>query len=52
MKENFSILAKEIHFQEVQEAERVPKILDARKHTSRHIRITLPKIKGKKRILK
>ena len=52
MEENFSILAKEIHFQEVQEAERVPKILDARKHTSRHIIITLPKIKGKKRILK
>ena len=52
MKQNFSILAKEIHFQEVQVAERVPKILDLRKHTPRHIIITLPKIQGKKRILK
>ena len=44
-KENFSNLAKEIDFQEVQEAQRVPKKLDARKHTPRHIIITLPKIK-------
>ena len=52
MKENFSNLAKEIDFQEVQEAQRVPKKLDPRKHTIRHITITLPKIKGKERILK
>ena len=39
-------------FQEVQEAQRVPKKLDPRKHTSRHIRITLPKMKDKERILK
>ena len=45
MKENFLILAKEIDFQEVQEAQRVPKQLDPRKHTPKHIRITLPKIK-------
>ena len=32
-KENFSNLAKEIDFQEVQEAQRVPKKLDPRKHT-------------------
>ena len=33
MKENFPNLAKEIDFQEVQEAQRVPKKLDPRKHT-------------------
>ena len=52
MKENFSNLAKEIDFQEVQEAHRVPKNLDPRKHTPRHIIITLAKIKDKERILK
>ena len=52
MKENFSNLAKEIEFQEVQEAQRVPKKLDPRKHTPRHIIIILPKIKDKERILK
>ena len=50
MKENFPNLAKEIDFQEVQEAQRVPKNLDPRKHSPRHIIITLPKIKDKKRI--
>ena len=45
MKENFPHLAKEIDFQEVQEAQRVPKKLDPRKHTPRHIIITSPKIK-------
>ena len=45
MKENFPNLAKEIDFQEVQEAQRVPKKLDPRKHTPRHIIITLAKIK-------
>ena len=56
MKENFIIdleldwrsshpnLAKQIDFQEVQEAQRVPKKLVPRKHTPRHIIITLPKI--------
>ena len=52
MKENFPNLAKEIDFQEVQEAQRVPKKLDPRKHTPRHIIIILPKIKDKERILK
>ena len=52
MKENFPSLANEIDFQEVQEAQRVPKKLDTRKHTPRHIIITSPKMKGKKRILK
>ena len=52
MKENFPNLAKEIGFWEVQEAQRVPKKLDPRKHTPRHIIITLAKIKEKERILK
>ena len=52
MKENFPNLAKEIDFQEVQEAQWVPKKLDSRKHTPRYIIITLPKIKDKERILK
>ena len=52
MKENFSNLAREIDFQEVQEAQRVPKKLDLRKHTTQHIIIMLPKIKDKEKILK
>ena len=52
MKENFPNLAKEIDFQEVQEAQRDPKKLYLRKHTLRPIIITLPKIKDKERILK
>ena len=51
MKENFPSLAKEIDFQEVQEAQRVPKKLDPRRNTPRHIIITLLKIKEKERIL-
>ena len=51
MTENFPNLEKEIDFQEVQEAQRVPK-LDPRKHTPRHIIITLLNIKDKERILK
>ena len=47
MKDNFPNLAKEINFQEVQEAQRVPKKLDTRKHTPKHIIIILPKIKDK-----
>ena len=52
MKENLPSLAKEINFQEVQEAQRVPKKLDPRTHTPRHIIITLLKIKDRERILK
>ena len=52
MKENFPHLAKEIDFQEVQEAHRVPKKLEPRRNTPRYIRITLAKIKDKERILK
>ena len=51
MKENFHNLAKEVDFQEVQEAQRVPKKLDLRRNTQRHVIITLPKIKDKERIL-
>ena len=51
MKENFPNLAKETDFQEVQEARRVPKKLDPRRNTPRHIIITLPKIKEKERVL-
>ena len=50
MKETFLNLAKEIDFQEVQEAQRGPKKLDPRKHTPRHIISTLAKIKDKERI--
>ena len=49
MKENFPN-AQEIDFQEVQEAQRVPKKLDPRRHTPRHNIIPLPKIKDKERI--
>ena len=52
MKENLPNLVKEIDFYGVQEAQRVPKKLVPRKHTPRHIIITLPKIKDKERILK
>ena len=51
-KESFPNLAKEIDFQEVQEAQRVPKKLDPRRNTIRNIKITLAKIKEKERILK
>ena len=40
MKENFPNLAKEIDFQEVQEAQRIPKKLDPRRNTPKHIIIT------------
>ena len=52
MKENFPNLAKEIDFQEVLEAQRVPKKLNLRRNTPRQMMITLPKIKEKERILK
>ena len=52
MKENFPNLSKEIDFHGVHKAQRVPKKLDPRKHTPRHIIIKLPMIKDKERILK
>ena len=51
MKENFPNLGKE-RDRQVEETQRVPKKLDPRKCTPRHIIITLPKIKDKERILK
>ena len=49
--ENLPNLSKEINFQEEQEAQRVPKKLDPRRNTPRHIIITLPKMKQKERTL-
>ena len=51
MKENFPDLVKEIDMQ-VQEAQRVSKKLDPRRHTPRHIIIALAKIKDKETTLK
>ena len=49
MKENFPNLAEEIDFQEVQEAQRVPKKFDSRRNTPRHIITTSPKMKQQER---
>ena len=51
MKENFPNLVKEIDKQ-VQEAQRVPNKMDAKRPTPRHIIIKMPKVKDKERILK
>ena len=51
MKEKFSNLVKELDMQ-VQNVQRVPKKLDSRKHTPRHIIITLPKTKEEETISK
>ena len=50
MKENFPNLAKEIDFQEIQEAQS-PKQVGPRRNTPRHVIITLAKIKDKERSL-
>ena len=42
MKENFPNLVKKIDFQEVQEDQRVPKKLNSRRNTPRHIIIKSP----------
>ena len=52
MKENFPNLVMETDFQEVQEAQKVPKKLGPRRNTPRHIIIKLPKIKDKERLFK
>ena len=46
MKENFPSLVKEIDMQ-VQEAQRVPNKMDAKRPTSKHIIIKMPKVKNK-----
>ena len=51
MKENSPNLVKEIDLQ-VQEAQRVPNKMDAKRPTPRHIIIKMPKVKDKERILK
>ena len=51
MKEYFPNLVKEIDMQ-VQEAERVPNKMDAKRPTPRHIIKKMPKVKDKERILK
>ena len=51
MKENVPSLVKEIDMQ-VQEAQRVPNKMDAKRPTPRHIIIKMPKVKDKERILK
>ena len=48
---NFPSIVKEIHFQEVQEAQIVPKKLEPRRNIPRYIIIKLSKIKNKERIL-
>ena len=50
MKENFSNLVKEIDMQ-VQEVQRFPNKMDAKRPTPRHIVIKMTKVKDKERIL-
>ena len=49
MKENFPNLVKEIDMQ-VQEAQRVPNKMDAKRSTPRHIIIKMPKVKDKENL--
>ena len=51
MKENFLNLVKEIDIQ-VQEAQRIPNMMDPKRTTLRYIIIKMPKVKDKGRILK
>ena len=51
MKENFLNLAKEIGIS-VQEAQRVPNRMDAKRLTPRHIIINMPNVKDKEKSLK
>ena len=51
MRENFPNLVKEIGRQ-VQETQRVPNKMGAKRPTPRHIIIKVPKVKDKERILK
>ena len=48
MKEKFPNLEKEIDFQEVQEAQRVPKKLDLKRNTPRPSSLSYPRLKTKK----
>ena len=51
MKENFPNLVDEIDMQ-VQEAQRVPNKMDAKRPSPRHFIIKMPMVKDKERILK
>ena len=51
MKEKFPNLVKETDMQ-IQEAQKVPNKMDAKRPTPRHIIIKMPKVKDKERILK
>ena len=51
MKENFPDLVKETDMQ-IQEAQRVPIMMDAKRPAPRHIIIKMPKVKDKERLLK
>ena len=51
MKENFPNLVKETDMQ-VQEAQRLPIMMDTKTPTPRHIIIKRPKVKDKERLLK
>ena len=51
MKENFPPLVKEVDMQ-VQEAQRVPNKVVAKRPTPRHMKIKMPKVKDEERILK
>ena len=51
VKENFPDWVKEIDMQ-IQEAQRVPIMMDAMRPTPRHIIIKMPKVKDTERILK
>ena len=49
MKENLHNLLKEMNMQ-VQEAQRVPNKMDAKRSTPRHIIIKMPKVKDKEKL--
>ena len=51
MIQNFPILVKETDIQ-VQEAQRVPNWMDAKRPTLRHIIIKMPRVKDKEKLLK
>ena len=51
MKENFPNLVKEVAMQ-VQEVQRAPNKMDAKRPTPRHIIIKVPKVKDKETIVK
>ena len=49
MKENFPNMVKEIDIQ-IQEAQRIPNKMDAKRTTTRYIIVKMPKVKDKERI--